>query len=91
MAKKKAHNDSPKIESSATQTNPESELKQSTSSIPAQSSESANISAAHNSASDAVQPEISIGMVGHVDHGKTTLVRALSGKWTDTHSEEIKR
>lgn len=38
-----------------------------------------------------VQPEINIGMVGHVDHGKTTLVKALSGKWTDTHSEEIKR
>ncbi len=37
------------------------------------------------------QPEINIGMVGHVDHGKTTLVKALSGKWTDTHSEEIKR
>ncbi len=36
-------------------------------------------------------PEISIGLVGHVDHGKTTLVKALSGKWTDTHSEEIKR
>jgi len=38
-----------------------------------------------------VQPEISIGLVGHVDHGKTTLVRAFSGKWTDTHSEELKR
>ncbi len=37
------------------------------------------------------QPEVNIGMVGHVDHGKTTLVKALSGKWTDTHSEEIKR
>lgn len=37
------------------------------------------------------QPEISIGLVGHVDHGKTTLVKALSGKWTDTHSEELKR
>jgi len=36
-------------------------------------------------------PEISIGLVGHVDHGKTTLVKALSGVWTDTHSEEIKR
>ncbi len=38
-----------------------------------------------------IQPEINIGMVGHVDHGKTTLVKALSGIWTDTHSEEIKR
>jgi len=26
-----------------------------------------------------------------VDHGKTTLTAALSGKWTDTHSEELKR
>ncbi len=38
-----------------------------------------------------VQPEINIGLIGHVDHGKTTLVQTLSGKWTDTHSEEIKR
>jgi translation initiation factor 2 subunit 3 len=39
----------------------------------------------------AIQPEVNIGLVGHVDHGKTTLVKALSGIWTDTHSEEIKR
>lgn len=37
------------------------------------------------------QPELSIGLVGHVDHGKTTLTQKLSGKWTDTHSEELKR
>jgi translation initiation factor 2 subunit 3 len=40
---------------------------------------------------EVVQPEINIGLVGHVDHGKTTLTEKLTGKWTDTHSEEIKR
>jgi translation initiation factor 2 subunit 3 len=37
------------------------------------------------------QPEVNIGLIGHVDHGKTTLTQALSGVWTDTHSEERKR
>lgn len=37
------------------------------------------------------QPEVNIGLVGHVDHGKTTLTQALSGQWTDTHSEERRR
>jgi len=37
------------------------------------------------------QPEVNIGLVGHVDHGKTTLTQQLTGQWTDTHSEELKR
>jgi len=36
-------------------------------------------------------PEINIGMLGHVAHGKTSLVEAISGKLTLTHSEELKR
>ncbi|MEK6859678.1 MAG: translation initiation factor IF-2 subunit gamma [Nanoarchaeota archaeon] len=34
---------------------------------------------------------LNIGMVGHIDHGKTTLLYKLTGKFADTHSEELKR
>jgi len=40
---------------------------------------------------NASQSEINLGVIGHVDHGKTSLTRMLTGKWTDTHSEELKR
>ncbi len=36
-------------------------------------------------------PAINIGVVGHIDHGKTTFLSRLTGKFTDTHSEELKR
>ncbi len=34
---------------------------------------------------------LNVGVVGHIDHGKTTLLYRLTGKFTDTHSEELKR
>ncbi|HYL66224.1 MAG TPA: translation initiation factor IF-2 subunit gamma [Nitrosopumilaceae archaeon] len=37
------------------------------------------------------QPCVNIGTAGHVDHGKTTLIQALTGIWTSAHSEELKR
>ena len=37
------------------------------------------------------QPEVNIGTIGHVDHGKTTLVQALTGRWASRHSEELTR
>lgn len=37
------------------------------------------------------QPEVNIGLVGHIAHGKTTLCEALTGKVTLGHSEELKR
>jgi translation initiation factor 2 subunit 3 len=40
---------------------------------------------------DVTIPSVNIGVVGHVDHGKTTLVYGLTENWTDRHSEEIKR
>ena len=37
------------------------------------------------------QAEVNIGTIGHVDHGKSTLVKSLTGTFPDTHSEELKR
>ena len=44
-----------------------------------------------NEADSRLIPEVNIGVVGHVSHGKTTLVKGLTGKLTLTHSEELKR
>ncbi len=41
--------------------------------------------------SEGKQAEVNIGTIGHVDHGKSTLVKALTGTFPDTHSEELKR
>ncbi len=36
-------------------------------------------------------PQIVIGTAGHIDHGKTVLVKALTGTDTDSHPEEKER
>ncbi|MBO3770080.1 MAG: translation initiation factor IF-2 subunit gamma [Thermoproteota archaeon] len=38
-----------------------------------------------------MQPCLNLGTLGHVDHGKTTLVQAITGVWTAKHSDELKR
>ncbi|MDE1869226.1 MAG: translation initiation factor IF-2 subunit gamma [Candidatus Micrarchaeota archaeon] len=37
------------------------------------------------------QSVLNIGTLGHIDHGKTSLTRAITHTWTDRHSESIKR
>ncbi|MFA5746049.1 MAG: translation initiation factor IF-2 subunit gamma [archaeon] len=40
---------------------------------------------------ESIQSVLNIGVVGHVDHGKTTLTSKITGTWTDKHSDEIKQ
>lgn len=42
-------------------------------------------------AGDTTHSVLNIGTLGHIDHGKTSLTRAITGTWTDRHSESIKR
>lgn len=41
--------------------------------------------------SDLTHSVLNIGTLGHIDHGKTSLTRAITGQYTDRHSESIKR
>ena len=38
-----------------------------------------------------MQAELNIGLLGHVDHGKTSVTKMITGTWTDVHSMEVKR
>ncbi len=49
------------------------------------------VKGAKSNKKEPLQAEVNIGLIGHVDAGKTSLVEALTGKWADTHSEELKR
>ncbi|MGC8687952.1 MAG: translation initiation factor IF-2 subunit gamma [Candidatus Micrarchaeia archaeon] len=37
------------------------------------------------------QSVLNIGTLGHIDHGKTSLTKAITHVWTDKHSESLKR
>lgn len=37
-----------------------------------------------------IQPQVNIGIIGHVSHGKTTLIQSMTGIDTRRHKEEIK-
>lgn len=44
-----------------------------------------------NNIDEKLVPEVNIGTLGHVDHGKSSIVEAITGKWPSIHSEELKR
>jgi len=38
-----------------------------------------------------IYPDLSILILGHVDHGKTSLAKCFTGQWLSKYSEELKR
>ncbi len=38
-----------------------------------------------------MQSSCNVGLVGHVDHGKTTLTKSMTGVWTEKYADEINR
>ncbi len=38
-----------------------------------------------------IYPDLSILILGHVDHGKTSLAKCLTGQWLSKYSEELRR
>ena len=81
-AKKKPKVDKENLESKAKKSREDTKGK-GTSKPKKTSSKASNIKNQVN-----IQAECNIGLVGHVDHGKTTLVKALTGDWTDRFARE---
>jgi translation initiation factor 2 subunit 3 len=42
-------------------------------------------------AQEDLQPSLNIGSIGHVAHGKSTLVQRISGKKTQQHAQELEK
>ncbi len=91
MPKKKTETVKKKVKPKKKQTTKSKTTKKSEDNSSGHSTKSNKIVKKELSPIELGQPEVNIGLVGHVDHGKTTLTEQLSGKWTDTHSEELKR
>jgi len=59
--------------------------------VPEVEAEGATVEAEGAAAADEQQATLNIGIIGHVSHGKSSLVRALSGVKTQKHKEELER
>lgn len=80
-----------KKQDSSPKTDGASNSKVSTKDPSVQSSKATSTKAQKSKKIEIRQPVVNIGTIGHVDNGKSTLVQALTGKFPDDHSEELKR